>query len=276
MYCTDSSCSSQSPQICSSSQTLCYTSAVNDSGTITITKGCTYPGDWKCSDGGFFYSYNLGSSFLQNTTCCDSHQCNSAQLPIPAPPAGSLQCYGWDPDTEVSTANVTCNVQEVCGGFVTSNLRPLYGCVSENICNSSLTTAVSMGQSYVSLSQSTVCCNTSHCNPPELGPQCNYCSGSTCSNDSSVTCSKTSACFTRTRTYYYTDGSNYTYMEKGCISENLCPAAEPEIFSYKTGYNTETFFCCRSDHCNAPTQPTPPAGPLQCYGCDLRQETADT
>ncbi|KAK7916270.1 hypothetical protein WMY93_012031 [Mugilogobius chulae] len=260
MTCDDFSCSSQSPKTCHSSETLCITESFNNSGSIIIMKGCTSE-NMKCSNGGVFYSYNYGSYYRHfKSMCCDSDNCNAGELPIPAPPAGSLQCYGCDPHKYDCTANVSCTAQEVCGGMVMSGTQPKYGCFSENLCHSELSSLVFSDDSHV-------CCNSSHCNVPELGLQCNTCSDESCSTEHTVTCFKNSPCYTYTRTYIDSDQSNRTMVDKGCITDNLCSVSKPELFTFNSLSSSMTMSCCGSDHCNADVQPAPPAGALQCYSC---------
>ncbi|XP_055021276.1 uncharacterized protein LOC129412172 [Boleophthalmus pectinirostris] len=278
LSCTDSSCSSQRSVTCSKLAPFCYTDAYAGSYSYGnynysgIRKGCASSSVCTAA-GSEFVSYDYGSSsYLKNKTCCDTDDCNA---PNPtSPPVGSLQCYGCDPYSYECTANVSCNTQEVCGQAVDDRYnpsRPFYGCVSENLCNN-----ITLSQRYFGFSTSVSCCNTSHCNVPDLGIQCLTCTDSSCSSQRSVTCSKLAPapfCYTDAYAASYDYGSyNYSYSQirKGCASSSVCTAAGSEFVSYDTGSRSylRNYTCCDTDDCNAPNPTSPPAGSLQCYGCD--------
>ncbi|XP_055021070.1 uncharacterized protein LOC129412095 isoform X2 [Boleophthalmus pectinirostris] len=269
LSCTDSSCSSQRLVICSKLAPFCFTDAYagyNNYGGSSysgIRKGCALPSVCTAA-GSEFVSYEYGSrSYLRNTTCCDTDDCNA---PNPtSPPVGSLQCYSCDPSSYECTANVSCNTQEVCGQAVVDQYnpsRPFYGCVSENLCNNT-----NLSRQYFGFSTSVSCCNTSHCNVPDLGLQCSTCTDSSCSSQRSVTCSKLAPfCFTDAYAGYYDYGrysSSYSGIRKGCASPSVCTAAGSQNVSYNYGYRSyiRNFTCCYTDDCNAPN-PTFPR--LQC------------
>ncbi|KAK7880957.1 hypothetical protein WMY93_032411 [Mugilogobius chulae] len=77
-------------------------------------KGCASSGE--CSFTGIDHismNYGMGHSFV-NRQCCDTDHCNTANTSIPAPSAGSLQCYSCDPSSFECTANVNCLAGERC------------------------------------------------------------------------------------------------------------------------------------------------------------------
>ncbi|XP_055021275.1 uncharacterized protein LOC129412171 [Boleophthalmus pectinirostris] len=276
--CGGSSCSSQTSQICSSGQSQCVSRTYAGSynyGYYNYTYNYTYKGCASASDctaaGSEFVSYNYGpNTYAVNTTCCDTDNCNNQNQPIVAPPVGSLQCYSCDPSSYECTANVTCNTQEVCAQAVVdqyNSSRPFYGCVSENLCNNP-----SLSRRYFGFSTSVSCCNTSHCNVPDLGLQCSTCTDSSCSSQRLVTCSKLAPfCYTDAYAGSYDYGSyNYSGIRKGCASSSVCTAAGSEFDSYDHGSRSylRNKTCCDTDDCNTPNPTLPPVGSLQCYSCD--------
>ncbi|XP_055021277.1 uncharacterized skeletal organic matrix protein 2-like [Boleophthalmus pectinirostris] len=271
--------SSQRLVNCSFQTTACYSRSYTgsyDYGDYSYTYNYTYKGCASASDctaaGSEFVSYNYGpNTYAVNTTCCDTDNCNENHS-IVAPPVGSLQCYSCDPYSYECTANVTCNTQEVCGQAVVDQYnpsRPFYGCVSENLCNN-----ITLSRRYFGFSTSVSCCNTSHCNIPDLGLQCSTCTDSSCSSQRSVTCSKL-APFCYTDAYagsydYGSSSSSYSVIRKGCASSSVCTAAGSEFDSYDYGSSSylKNKTCCDTDDCNAPNPTSPPVGSLQCYSCD--------
>ncbi|XP_055021076.1 urokinase plasminogen activator surface receptor-like [Boleophthalmus pectinirostris] len=167
LSCTDSSCSSQRSVTCSKLAPFCYTDAYAgsyDYGSYNyswIDKGCASSSICTAA-GSEFVSYDTGSrSYLRNYTCCNTDDCNAPNLTIPAPPAGSLQCYGCDPNTNECRATVTCSVLETCANTSVGSYS-VYGCVSENLCNN-----LTFSQRYLyTNNQPLSCCNTSYCNAP--------------------------------------------------------------------------------------------------------------
>ncbi|KAK7882153.1 hypothetical protein WMY93_028327 [Mugilogobius chulae] len=206
-------------------------------------------------------NYGTGHRFL-NKQCCDTDNCNTANSSIPAPSAGSLQCYGCD--SSECTTNVTCLSGESCFQ-TTQNLYgsqySAYGCISENQCNRN-------NSLFFPGSNPVTCCNTSHCNKPDKTLQCLKCTDESCSSQTSVTCSS-SYCYS----YHYASSystSTYNYTYNGCGESWRCSAAGSKVTSYIYGstsyyYNTT---CCNTSDCNAPNLSAPSTGSLQCYSCD--------
>ncbi|KAJ0032892.1 hypothetical protein NQD34_002973 [Periophthalmus magnuspinnatus] len=273
-FCGDGSCSSQTSVKCSSGQTLCVSRYYRESdnyGNYSYNqtyKGCAFSSDCTAA-GSEFVSYIYGSkSYVSNTTCCDTDNCNYMTASITVPPVGSLKCYSCDPSSYECTANVSCKAQEVCGQAVfgpDGTPSPFHGCVSENLCNNP-----TLSQKYLYYGTPVSCCNTSHCNVPDLGLQCMTCTDSSCSSQRSVTCSKLAPlCFSAVYAGSYNYG-NFTYsgIRKGCASASVC--ASGGFFSFN--YGSRSYFgnvtCCDTDDCNALDPSLPPAGSLQCYGCD--------
>ncbi|XP_055021281.1 prestalk protein-like [Boleophthalmus pectinirostris] len=256
----------------SQSYTVSYNYGNYSSNTTSTYKGCALPSE--CEAEGFS-SYNYGPySADVNTTCCDTDNCNNQNQSLVVPPVGSLQCYSCDPFTYECTANVSCNTQEVCAQSVDvltndqyNFSRPFYGCVSENLCNNT-----NLSKQYIGFSSPVSCCNTSHCNVPDLGLQCLTCTDSSCSSQRSVTCSKlTSFCYSWGYAGSFNYGnSSYSGIQKGCAPPSVCTAAGSQFFSYDYGSRSylSNLTCCDTDDCNAPAPSSPPAGSLQCYGCD--------
>ncbi|XP_055021280.1 variant-specific surface protein VSP4A1-like [Boleophthalmus pectinirostris] len=281
--CEGSSCSSPTSQNCSSGETQClsrtyivsYNYGDYSSNTTSTYKGCASASE--CAAEGFS-SYNYGPySNDVNTTCCDTDNCNNENPSIVAPPVGSLQCYSCDPYSYECTANVTCNTQEVCGQAVDvltndqyNFSRPFYGCVSENLCNNT-----NLSQLYIGFSSPVSCCNTSHCNVPDLGLQCSTCTDSSCSSQRSVTCSKLAPfCYSQGYAVSNSDGSySSSGIQKGCASPSVCTAAGSQVVSGDFGDISYIIkkTCCDTDDCNAPN---PTFRRLQCIsGSDSEQRS---
>uniref|UniRef100_A0AAV2JCX1 UPAR/Ly6 domain-containing protein n=1 Tax=Knipowitschia caucasica TaxID=637954 RepID=A0AAV2JCX1_KNICA len=248
-----SSCD-QTPQICSGSQTFCFSRATTDYIGYErytyhyVEKGCASH-DMCTSTGSHVVSHDIGyRAHVTNTTCCDTDNCNDAvaDYSMPSPPAGPLQCYGCDPSRHECIANVTCRDHESCFQSFPSPYSShwlYYGCISENVCsNSSLSTLVG----HVS------CCNTSHCNVPELGIQCQTCVNYDCSSQRSVFCSNdVTMCHSQYRSDTYPDGT-YTHLEKGCASSEKCPSTGSHLSSHNIGSGSSLIYtsCCDTDNCN--------------------------
>uniref|UniRef100_A0AAV2JF18 UPAR/Ly6 domain-containing protein n=1 Tax=Knipowitschia caucasica TaxID=637954 RepID=A0AAV2JF18_KNICA len=262
-----SSCD-QTPQICSGSQTFCFSRATTDYIGYErytyhyVEKGCASH-DMCTSTGSHVVSHDIGyRAHVTNTTCCDTDNCNDAvaDYSMPSPPAGPLQCYGCDPSRHECIANVTCRDHESCFQSFPSPYSShwlYYGCISENVCsNSSLSTLVG----HVS------CCNTSHCNVPELGIQCQTCVNYDCSSQRSVFCSNdVTMCHSQYRSDTYPDGT-YTHLEKGCASSEKCPSTGSHLSSHNIGSGSSLTYtsCCDTDNCN--NNDTDELG-IQCQTC---------
>ncbi|KAK7889135.1 hypothetical protein WMY93_024695 [Mugilogobius chulae] len=261
LSCSDSPCSSPTSETCTSEMTHCLSQAsyvFKSSLSLSysyIDKSCV-TSDRCPSTGIDQVSVNVGSinQFLDKQ-CCDTDNCNTANSSTPTPSAGSLQCYGCNPGLEC-TSNVSCLYGENC--FQTSHgyQYPIYGCVSENQCNTT-------DSLFFSGSEPVTCCNTSHCNKPDVTLQCAKCTDESCSSQTSVTCSS-SYCASN----FYMD-SFYNYTFKACAPPPFCTAAGSQLVSFLYGsisyYSNQT--CCNTNDCNTPSLSAPPAGSLQCYSC---------
>uniref|UniRef100_A0A8D3AZS7 UPAR/Ly6 domain-containing protein n=1 Tax=Scophthalmus maximus TaxID=52904 RepID=A0A8D3AZS7_SCOMX len=168
--CTTSACTATVPKTCSS-ETMCITAAIQatsgGTGGQQLIKGCASSS--LCpAIGSFTYSVNLGvSSALASATCCNTDNCNSATLAVPAAPAdNSLQCNSCD--------NVTCTVPIQCKGTedrcfqvsVTSGstTTSALGCASANMCEATAGLGNTILVQSVGNVPGPACCGTNLCN----------------------------------------------------------------------------------------------------------------
>ncbi|KAK7880949.1 hypothetical protein WMY93_032403 [Mugilogobius chulae] len=276
--CSDHLCSSETLTNCSSEATHCvsntFESHTCEDGVYNYSsssRGCA-PASLCTAAGSHVVSYKYGSrSYGEHMSCCQSDLCNDL-TGARAPSAGSLRCYSCNPYMFECSANVSCDAREVCAYVHTnesSDTRPFFGCVSENLCNNP-----SLSQKYFDFNDSVSCCNTSNCNVPDLGLQCMKCTDSSCSSQTSVICSKQAPfCYSSASTGSYSYSAPFSSIRKGCADASVCTAAGSQFVSSNHGseYYMGNVTCCDTDFCNAPNVsviPAPPAGSLQCYGCD--------
>lgn len=203
-------------------------------------------------------------------------------ISCPAPSAGSLQCYSCDTGTFQCFPNVTCAANDVCGQSEYTDdsgvIRPYHRCVHRSQCDS-----LSAAQ-FLGLDAPVSCCNTTNCNVQDLGLQCQTCTDSSCSSQRSVSCSKLAPyCFSGATAVTFAF-RNFTFASngtgKGCATALDCVDPEPEFISSYNGFRSFVYnlTCCQSDECNAPqfSVQTPPAGSLECYGCDANSVNCTT
>lgn len=167
----DYTSSKQSSQSCSGP--MCFTATYNGlyvDGNYSVhysvlEKGCA-SASLCAAVGSHLLSFEYGRfSDIRNVTCCDTDNCNTADLPFPVRPlSGSMRCYGCDPYRRDCTANLVCNTEEThCLQYTRvtgSGSYPMYGCVSENLCNTGFTAY------YLGNNDPVTCCNTTNCNVP--------------------------------------------------------------------------------------------------------------
>uniref|UniRef100_A0AAV2JN30 UPAR/Ly6 domain-containing protein n=1 Tax=Knipowitschia caucasica TaxID=637954 RepID=A0AAV2JN30_KNICA len=165
---------------------LCFSaiiSATTSNGPFTqIIKGCAAPSICPAEGTQDFSLDVSSSSVLGRAECCSgSDDCNSADASTPTnPAAGSLQCYGCDPLTNVcSSGAVTCNSLET--NCFSSTVRlpnsatevPAHGCASQNLCAAAAFLATSPLLKSIGSIQGT-CCTTDNCNPLKSKPSSTF------------------------------------------------------------------------------------------------------
>uniref|UniRef100_A0AAV2J9J7 Uncharacterized protein n=1 Tax=Knipowitschia caucasica TaxID=637954 RepID=A0AAV2J9J7_KNICA len=161
MACSDNQCSSERSVFCTEDAPFCFSRTESyGSGYTNIQKGCVQSNICPATVENQVVSFQVGNnSYIRNTTCCDTDNCNVATQTIMIP-AGSLQCYTCDLYShECNVDTVTCNELEVCAMTRENSSPRIYGCVSENLCNNATMTQQHFGY-YEELS----CCDTDFCN----------------------------------------------------------------------------------------------------------------
>ncbi|XP_034444141.1 phospholipase A2 inhibitor and Ly6/PLAUR domain-containing protein-like [Hippoglossus hippoglossus] len=106
--CTNPSCSTTVPLTCSSG--MCITASIQGQ---QIYKACA-PSSLCPATGSQTFSFNLGVlSVLASAKCCNTDNCNSANLPAPAAvSANGLQCFFCNPITSQCNSLVQCKGTE--------------------------------------------------------------------------------------------------------------------------------------------------------------------
>ncbi|AWP10463.1 putative integumentary mucin C.1-like [Scophthalmus maximus] len=170
--CTTSACTATVPMTCSS-ETMCITASIQETSGGTpvqqIFKACASSSLCPAISSEAF-SVNLGvSSGLASAACCNTDNCNSANVPYPGDPdVNTLLCYSCDPLTSQCTSLLQCKGAEdrcikasVTNGSTTT---PAFGCATNNMCEA----AASSGQLpfFESVGNVTgaACCTDSLCN----------------------------------------------------------------------------------------------------------------
>ncbi|KAF0041666.1 hypothetical protein F2P81_005198 [Scophthalmus maximus] len=259
--CTTSACTATVPKTCSS-DTMCITASIQAIGSFT-------------------YSVNLGvSSALASATCCNTDNCNSATLAVPAAPAdNSLQCNSCD--------NVTCTVPIQCKGtedrcFQVSGAALVcqtcttsactatvpMTCSSETMCITASIQAISSEAFSVNLGVSSglasaACCNTDNCNSanvpypgdPDVNTLlCYSCDPLTSQCTSLLQCKGAED---RCIKASVTNGSTTT-PAFGCATNNMCEAAASsgQLPFFESVGNVTGAACCTDSLCNTLTPTT--------------------
>ncbi|XP_062246598.1 integumentary mucin C.1-like [Platichthys flesus] len=161
--CTSQACSTPVPGPCPSG--MCVTTSVQGQ----IYKACA-PSSLCPAPGSQTFSVNMDFlSALTSATCCNTDNCNSANLPSPAAgSANSLQCFSCNAITSQCNSLIQCKgTEDRCfqaSVTIGSNTIPALGCASGNMCAvaSSLGT-IPFLQSAVKIS-GLACCDTNLCN----------------------------------------------------------------------------------------------------------------
>ncbi|XP_053283224.1 threonine-rich protein isoform X2 [Pleuronectes platessa] len=161
--CTGQACSTPVLRPCPSG--MCVTASVQGQ----IYKACA-PSSLCPATGSQTFSVNLDFlSALTSAACCNTDNCNSANLPSPAAAsANSLLCFNCNPITSQCNSSIQCKgTEDRCfqaSVTIGSNTIPAFGCASENMCAvaSSLGT-IPFLQSAVKIS-GLACCGTNLCN----------------------------------------------------------------------------------------------------------------
>ncbi|XP_035504729.1 phospholipase A2 inhibitor and Ly6/PLAUR domain-containing protein [Scophthalmus maximus] len=171
--CTTSACTATVPKTCSS-ETMCITAAIQATSAGTpiqqIIKACASSSLCPAT-GSQTFSVNLGvsASGLASAACCNTDNCNSAILAVPAVPAdNSLQCFSCNPLTSQCNNSVQCKGTEnqcfqatVTSGSTTTSVL---GCVSSNICAAAISQGQLPFEQSVGNITGSACCGTNLCN----------------------------------------------------------------------------------------------------------------
>ncbi|XP_028299662.1 mucin-17-like [Gouania willdenowi] len=284
---SDPLCSNELSERCSS-ETMCVTSYVrvntNRVQSVHIYKGCATSSQCPAT-GSQTYSLNGGSySALGLVECCDTSNCNSISLSVPASlPVNGRQCHICIPGTTICTFKIRCRGDESRCFQATANSpsgsSTLLGCTSSNVCDDAagLGTLLQMIDTYP-INGTPTCCDGNLCNVfPLTGPsalQCQSCadpSDPLCSSEVTVTCPVGSMCVTSS-TRVISPGFPAVRINKGCASSSQCPATGSTTYSVNgiSYASTASVQCCDTSSCNSATLPVPPSQPtnsLQCFIC---------